>query len=1488
MSQDEPWGRDPAPQPTEAVGGEVDCGLAFEPGTVLGDRYRIRSALGAGGMGEVWHAVDLKLRVEVALKGLRPELVVDEARRESLRSEVRAAREVVSPNVCRVFDLIEIDGQELVSMEYVDGTTLLEVLRERAPLEPSEAQQIASQFLAGLEAIHQAGLVHRDVKPENIMVTRTGRVVVMDFGLARSAAEGAGTVSGTRAYMAPEQAEGVTDARSDLLSAGVILAEMVSPGGIRDFESRKGVWDAVRSDPVQVPDSPWATVVKRAVAKDPENRFASAHELTRALEEVAFRVHDETGLEPYPGLSSFDEDDAEYFFGREAEVEAVWQKLQSAQLLGIIGASGSGKSSFLGAGLVPSAPDGWSIVRCTPGSAAIDSLRRAVIPEIEDEPEAVRSLAAGGDAAIAEAFSAWRRRHEQALLIVDQFEELFTQNAEEEQGRYAAILGRIALDADVRVLLSMRDDFLLRCHEHEELLPMFSELTGLRPPVGGALRRAVVQPALRCGYRFEDEELADEILAEVEGERGALPLLAFALARLWEKRDRENGLITRQVYRDIGGVGGALARHAEATLERIGVQGVPIVRELFRNLVTAQGTRVARDTEELLSVFRYDRDDPGEVLRALIDGRLLTSYEVPAAEGPGRKRIEVIHESLISTWPRLVGWQTQDADSARQRDELRQAAKQWDEHGRTDDRLWTGAPFKEYQVWRERYPGGLTQTEEAFAEAMTALATRRRRRRQAAATTVVIFLSVVATVFGTLWRRSVQETRRAEAAKLLALGQARLETYPTEALALATTSLELADTPDARRFAIETLWRGPVARILPVQRIARQMGLPEKFGFGPPALSPDGRWLAQRSSQGHVLLFPSTGGPPRHVLSGSEDSPDFVDFGPDSAVLVTGGFGQSVRFLSLPDLEEVRRIELGGVRSGGGIVQHGRLFTWTRMADDDERPLIRIWQFDRAKAENVFRRDWPVPWDLAPSQRWIVYGRGPSIVLRTPDGYEASPERVIGRLHAEVRDVAFVDEDEILSVDGSGEIRVWSLPDAGFRALARPPGAIRDASMVMGGAGTLAAVDRRGRRVAAFGPSVSVDLWGLRDPPDAEPVRLKRPEADQGAFAAFQPGGSWLAVNNTFDVAFWPLRGPGMRRLRREEDTKMSIVAFSPDGRWLTSLFGGAGVRLWPLDPEDGTTRLLLPDERCSQISFHPDGDQALVGTVGGGAFLVPVAGGAPRRLETGWEGEVQMTGGLAFNASGRVAASAPYDMEPSIHDPRLRGLRVWDLLSGQGRSYSLAHLTDESWWGFSELRFALDGSLLAAGPGADGVFRLVLPEQEDGEVTATTLLTDTDTWVDLSADGRRALVLGAPDLSLFDLVSGSSRRIETHGDRLWGIAIDRSGEIIVTGDTEGVVRVGPATGEEPHLLLGGHDGVVWSVDISPDGRWIASVGDEGIRLWPMPDLSKPPLHTLPREELIAKLKTLTNLRVVRDEESATGWTLEVGRFPGWDKVPVW
>ena len=151
--------------------------------------------------------------------------------------------------------------------------------------------------------------------------------------------------------------------------------------------------------------------------------------------------------------------------------------------------------------------------------------------------------------------------------------------------------------------------------------------------------------------------------------------------------------------------------------------------------------------------------------------------------------------------------------------------------------LWTGAAYREFASWRERYSGGLSDLEEAYADAMTLAASRRRRRRRIAATVAIVLALAIASVFGVLWRRSVLETRRAEAQKLLALAQIQLEIDPSEALAYTTASLQLTDTPKTRRFALRALWAGPLALALNIQHDTDGM-------FVVPTFSPDGRWLA--------------------------------------------------------------------------------------------------------------------------------------------------------------------------------------------------------------------------------------------------------------------------------------------------------------------------------------------------------------------------------------------------------------------------------------------------------------------------------------------------------------------------------------------------------------------------------------------------------------------------------------------------------------------
>ena len=207
----------------------------FPPGTLLGGRYRIVGRLGRGGMGEVFRADDLKLGQSVALKFLPSDVDRDPARLTQLHTEVRMARQVSHPNVCRVYDIDEVDGHTFLSMEYVDGEDLASLLRRIGRFPQDRALEIARQVCAGLAAAHERGVVHRDFKPANVMIDGAGKVRVTDFGLAGIAGE---TIrAGTPAYMAPEQlAGGEVTARSDIYALGLVLYEIFT--GQRALEGR--------------------------------------------------------------------------------------------------------------------------------------------------------------------------------------------------------------------------------------------------------------------------------------------------------------------------------------------------------------------------------------------------------------------------------------------------------------------------------------------------------------------------------------------------------------------------------------------------------------------------------------------------------------------------------------------------------------------------------------------------------------------------------------------------------------------------------------------------------------------------------------------------------------------------------------------------------------------------------------------------------------------------------------------------------------------------------------------------------------------------------------------------------------------------------------------------------------------------------------------------------------------------------------------------
>jgi|CZKY01.1.fsa_nt_gi tetratricopeptide (TPR) repeat protein/predicted Ser/Thr protein kinase len=273
----------------------ISAFLSLQPGVLFGGRYEIMGVLGQGGMGAVYKARDRELDRLIALKVIRPELATDPAILQRFKQELILSRNITHKNVVRIFDLGEADGIRFISMEYIDGEDLRTILRREGKFSPKEAIAVVEQVCRALDSAHSEGVIHRDLKPQNIMRDKHGRIVVMDFGLARSLGESGltqtGALVGTLEYMSPEQALGSTlDQRSDIFSVGLIFYELLT--GKAPYEADTAIASLMKrtreearsaSDvDASVPRS-LSAIVGRCLEREPANRYHSAVELLQQL-----------------------------------------------------------------------------------------------------------------------------------------------------------------------------------------------------------------------------------------------------------------------------------------------------------------------------------------------------------------------------------------------------------------------------------------------------------------------------------------------------------------------------------------------------------------------------------------------------------------------------------------------------------------------------------------------------------------------------------------------------------------------------------------------------------------------------------------------------------------------------------------------------------------------------------------------------------------------------------------------------------------------------------------------------------------------------------------------------------------------------------------------------------------------------------------------------------------------------------------------------
>ena len=540
---------------------------------------------------------------------------------------------------------------------------------------------------------------------------------------------------GTPLYMAPElwRCEPATR-RSDLYSLGILLYELAT-GAV----PLRAVSRALLGEVVEIADAmvsrvaeiapevepALAAIIDRLVEPEPSARFASADALVAALEDCAAppAAPGVPDGNPYRGLAAFDSAHAALFFGRRGEIRELVQRVQSEPLVVIGGDSGTGKSSLCRAGVLPwlVEHDGWSRVDVVPGRHPVQSLAAALAAWSEVDEATLTTLVCEAPDTLARAI---RRRVSRAdrpgrlLLFVDQLEELLTLAEPDEARAVAAALAALAVHGpSVRVLATVRSDFLSRL----AMLPGLGDeiargLYFLRPLTGERIREAILRPAAAKGVAFESDAVVDALVAQTELAPGGLPLLQFTLAEVWDARDPGDRTIRAASLAALGGVEGALTRHADRLIAGLTAEEQDAARRLLLGLVTADGTRARRSEAELLSFGAGHRAERA-ALEVLVRGRIVVAND--AQHGA----YEIAHEALLVSWPTLQDWLQRGAAERAVRVRVEQVAAEWERMSRPRDLLWGRSRLAEVRALDGQT---LARREVDFLAASRAAVARRR------------------------------------------------------------------------------------------------------------------------------------------------------------------------------------------------------------------------------------------------------------------------------------------------------------------------------------------------------------------------------------------------------------------------------------------------------------------------------------------------------------------------------------------------------------------------------------------------------------------------------------------------------------------------------------------------------------------------------------------------------------------------------------------
>ncbi|WP_414586087.1 eIF2A-related protein [Scytonema sp. PCC 10023] len=1091
---------------------------------------------------------------------------------------------------------------------------------------------------------------------------------------------------------------------------------------------------------------------------------------------------------PYRGLKKFEPQDKDLFFGRDQFLKGLVNELEQTNLILLLGASGSGKSSVVRAGLVPwlsqqqaaglvpwlSQQQGAQLIHLmfTPDRDPFDSFYVSLRREYK-QAEVQIALEAKVDT-LTEVMNRLRQKQLDSywFIFIDQFEELFTTSKADKRDKFIAGLVKLSKTKEhsVKIMATMRADFLNELDRYSELEKVTRKyrpmITAMEPD---ELRLAIEQPAAHYGVKFETG-LVEEIIKDIQGQAGYLPLLQYTLNLLWETEVKTGNLkdrrqLNKSTYRQLGGVRGALQQHIDSIYNNFSEEEKQAAQRIFLKLVNITSNEELGtewkpvQRRALRSEFSCELEQ--KVLVKLIDEKLLVSnvqnsHILSSSQSRDLQSIiEIAHETLLTSWTTLNTWIKENRQAISLRNRLYDDLVRWQQK-KTEDELWTGSKLERVKELRRdptfnQVLGGFNKEANEYIDASLALRDRQLRRARIVAGVGLTLAALTATT-------SILALNQWKRAEIVQEGQ-------INALAGYSNSLIVTNQPfdaliEAIRAAVQTkkqqvkpqTWN-LVERVLKqaLYRVSEQNRLEgHQSGIWSVSFSPDGKTIASGSFDGTIKFWKSDG-TLINTLKGHTDEVWSVSFSPDGNTIASASFDNTVKLWRPYDNAPIRT-----------LIGHKAPVTGVNFSPDSKiiataswDQTVKLWNLDGTLRKTL-------PGDKEEFTR----------VSFSPDGQiiaAASKSKTVKLWNLDGKEI------KILTGNDGHKSEVWNL-----------------------------SFSPNGEIIATVGRDRAIKLWNLKN---GKLIKTLSGHKYAVNGVSFRPDGQIIAtVGGGGIVKLWSREGQELYTLTGHKDV-VSSVSFSPDGKTIATASKDRTIRLWKYGGEKIQT--LTDDEGLNSVSFHPDGKTIATANFSG---IVKLWKHDSTKVLSIPAHDVAIRS-VSYSPDGKIFATASDDKTVKLWN--LKGQKINTL---NGHSKPVYKVT-----------FSPDGKTIATAS-LDNTVKLW---RNNGTLIKTLTGHTDEVWsVSFSPDLQTIATASRDKTAILWSLDGRILRILKHQSALNDVSFSPDGQMIVTALRNNTAKLWNPDGKELQTLVG-HDKEVISVSFSHNSQIIATASEDNtVKLW--------------------------------------------------------